>query len=286
MIETLHVDGLGQVELTFTERGSGKPVLLLHGGAGPVSVAAWAELLARTRPARVITPTHPGFNGTPRPEALTTVGGLARVYAAFLAKLGLDQVTVIGNSVGGWIAAELALLPIAPQRLANLVLVDAGGLEVPGLPVVDVFSLPLDELSRLSYHDPARFRIDPSKLPPEAKAAMAGNRATLKLYCGDKADPSLRARLPAIKTPTLVAWGESDGVFVSDYGRAYAQAIPGAKLELLAGAGHMPQMETPELLVEKVWAFAVAPASVPARVNVMSPVEPASVPVGPKLDPR
>jgi pimeloyl-ACP methyl ester carboxylesterase len=253
MSEHLNVDGIGDVELTFTERGSGEPVLLLHGGAGPVSVAAWAELLARTRPARVITPTHPGFNGTPRPEALTTIAGLARVYAAFLAKLGLERVTVIGNSVGGWIAAELALA--APKRLANLVLVDAGGLEVPGLPSVDVFSLPFDELSRLSYHDPSRFRVDPSKLPPEAKAAIAGNRATLKLYGGDKADPTLRARLPAITAPTLVVWGESDGVFVPDYGRAYAQAIPGAKLQILKGAGHMPQMETPDLLVETVWGF-------------------------------
>jgi len=257
MSEHLDVDGIGNVELTFTERGSGKPVLLLHGGAGPVSVAAWAELLARTRPARVIVPTHPGFNGTPRPATLTTVGGLARVYAALLAKLGLDGVSVIGNSVGGWIAAELALLPerVAPQRLANLVLVDAGGLEVPGLPVVDVFAIPLEELGRLSYHDPLRFRVDPSKLPPDAKAAMAGNRAALKLYGGDKADPTLRARLPAIATPTLVVWGKSDGVFVPEYGSAYAQLIPGAQLRLLEGAGHLPQLETPELLVEAVWSF-------------------------------
>src|SRR5579863_134329 len=99
MSETLSVEGIGSVELAFTERGSGQPVLLLHGGAGPLSVAAWGELLARTRPARVIVPTHPGFNGSPRPEALTTVAGLARVYAAFLAKLGLEGVTVIGNSV-------------------------------------------------------------------------------------------------------------------------------------------------------------------------------------------
>ncbi len=259
MSETLKVDGIGEVELTFTERGSGRPVLLLHGGAGPLSVNAWAETLARTKGARVITPTHPGFNGTPRPEALTTVGGLARVYAAFLAKLGLDGVTVIGNSVGGWIAAELAL--VAPKRVANLVLVDAGGLEVPGLPVVDVFAIPLDELSRLSYHDPVRFRIDPSKLPPEAKAAMAGNRAALKLYGGDKGDASLLGRLSAIATPTLVVWGESDGVFVPDYGRAYAKAIPGAKLELLEGAGHLPQLETPEALAETVWSFVSANAS-------------------------
>jgi pimeloyl-ACP methyl ester carboxylesterase len=256
MSETLEVEGIGSVELSFTERGSGKPVLLLHGGAGPISVAAWAELLARKGPARVITPTHPGFNGSPRPEALSTVGGLARVYAAFLEKLGLDGVAVIGNSIGGWIAAELAL--VAPNRLSSLVLVDAGGLEVAGHPAVDIFSLPLEELSRLSYHDPVKFRIDPSKLPPEAKAAMAGNRATLKLYGGTMADPSLRGRLSGISTRTLVAWGESDGVILPEHGRAFAQAIPGARFQLIKGAGHLPQMETPDLLVETVWPFVTA----------------------------
>jgi pimeloyl-ACP methyl ester carboxylesterase len=253
MSETLNVDGIGSVELTFTERGNGQPVLLLHGGAGPVSVAAWADLLARTKPARVITPTHPGFNGTPRPEALTTIAGLARVYAAFLDKLGLEGVSVVGNSVGGWIAAELALL--AKKRLSSVVLVDAGGIDVPGHPIVDVFAIPLDELSRLSYHDPVRFRIDPSKLPPEAKAMMAGNRATLKLYGGTMVDPSLPTRLAAVATPTLVAWGESDGVIDAECGRAYAKAIPGAKFQLIKGAGHLPQMETPEQLAEIVWPF-------------------------------
>jgi pimeloyl-ACP methyl ester carboxylesterase len=90
---------------------------------------------------------------------------------------------------------------------------------------------------------------------------MAGNRATLKLYGGDKADASLRGRLAGITTRTLVVWGLSDGVFVPEYGRAYAEAIPGARLELLAGAGHMPQMETPELLTETVWSFITGGAS-------------------------
>jgi pimeloyl-ACP methyl ester carboxylesterase len=253
MSETLNIDGIGSVELSFTERGSGPPVLLLHGGAGPMSVTPWAELLARKGSARVITPTHPGFAGTPRAEKLTSVGALARVYDALLAKLGLDCVTVIGNSIGGWIAAELALA--APTRLAHLVLVDAAGIEVPDHPIADVFSIPLEELSRRSYHDPARFRIDPSKLSPEQKAMMAGNFATLKVYCGNMVDPSLRARLSAISTPTLVVWGESDRVIDPEYGRAYAQAIPGARFQLLSGTGHLPQLESPELLAETLWPF-------------------------------
>jgi pimeloyl-ACP methyl ester carboxylesterase len=252
MNETLNIDGIGRVELTFTERGSGQPVLLLHGGAGPISVVPWAELLAHSRPARVITTIHPGFGGTPRPEALASMGGLSRLYAALIVKLGLDGVSVIGNSIGGWIAAELALE--APTLISSLVLVDAVGIEVSGHPVADPFSLPFDELRRLSYHDPERFRLDTSKLTPEQKAGLAANFTALKVY-GSTMDPSLRARLAKIALPTLALWGESDRVADPDYGRAYAKAIPGATFRLLPATGHVPQIETPELLVETVWPF-------------------------------
>jgi len=253
MSEKLEVEGIGSVEMTMTERGSGEPILLLHGGAGPLSVVPWAEMLARTRPARVITPIHPGFMGTPRPEGLTDVRGLARVYAALVRKLGLDGVTVIGNSVGGWIAAELALL--APALVRKLVIVDAAGIAVEGHPVADVFSIPFAEVSRLSYHDPERFRVDPAKLTPEQKAMVAGNMATLKRYGGAMMDPTLRERLRAVTTPTLVVWGEADRIVDVEYGRAYAQAIPGARFELLAAAGHLPQLEAPEQLAESAWRF-------------------------------
>jgi pimeloyl-ACP methyl ester carboxylesterase len=98
---------------------------------------------------------------TPRPDALNDIAGLARTYAALIRKLGLDGVTLIGNSLGGWIAAELALL--APTLVKKLVLVDAAGIEVPGHPVADVFSLSMDELSRLSYRCDTR-KGEPSRL--------------------------------------------------------------------------------------------------------------------------
>jgi pimeloyl-ACP methyl ester carboxylesterase len=67
---TVNLDGVGPVEVTVDDRGDGRPFLLLHGGGGPVTVAGFAELLATKRGARVISPIHPGFGGTPRPEAL------------------------------------------------------------------------------------------------------------------------------------------------------------------------------------------------------------------------
>jgi pimeloyl-ACP methyl ester carboxylesterase len=138
---TMTPDGIGPVPLSYSDRGTGHAYLLLHGGAGPQSVTPFADLLAEAQPARVIAPVHPGFAGTARPAGLDSPSGLARLYAALLDELGLTDVTVIGNSVGGWIAAEMALTGSA--RIDGVVLVDAVGIEVPGHPVADFFSLTL-----------------------------------------------------------------------------------------------------------------------------------------------
>lgn len=252
---TVTVEGIGPVPLTVAERGSGHPFLLLHGGGGPQSVAGFAQLLSTTEHARVITPIHPGFDGTPRPDGLTSMAGLAAVYAAYLEQQDFKDVTVIGNSIGGWIAAELAVLNT--PRISSLVLVDAVGLVVPGHAVTDIRPLSPDDLSRLSFHDPAAFRVDPATLTEEQQRVMAANRATLFLYGGQEmADPSLGARLEGIARPTLVIWGEADRIVDLEYGRAYAEAISGARFIVLPDAGHLPQIETPDRLVRLIWDFA------------------------------
>ncbi len=266
-VHPLIIGGIGKVDLTVTEVGAGRPFLLLHGGAGPRSFIGFGELLARKRPALVITPTHPGFNGTPRPEGLTSIVGLARTYAALLDELQIFDVTVVGNSIGGWIAAELALLDTG--RIGGVVLVDGVGLEVIGHPIADTSKLSIEEVSRLSYHDPERFRIDLSTLPPEQRKVVAANHATLTVFSGQPpgVDPSLRERLQNIDIPSLVLWGESDRVVDPDYGRAYAAAIPNAKFQLLPNTGHLPQIETPDKLLEAIWEFSDIYSPTPQAPN-------------------
>ena len=257
MITTYSVklDGIGAVDVTVDEQGEGQPVLLLHGGGGPNTVAGFGALLAQAKPARVIRPVHPGFAGTPRPEELHIVGGLAALYVALLDQLGVDDVIVAGNSIGGWIAAEIALL--ASPRVSKIILINAVGIEVPGHPVADFFSLTMDQVFQLSFYNPDPFRIDPSTLPPAAQAITAGNRATLAAYAGTAmTDPTLAGRLAAVAAPTLVLWGHSDQIVDPDYGRAFAAAIPGARFQLLTDTGHMPQVETPEQALQAIWDFA------------------------------
>lgn len=251
----LSVSGIGAVDLTVDERGEGRPLLLLHGGAGPLSVANLAEALAAQDGIRVLTPTHPGFEGTPRPAALDTVPGLAAVYEALLEQLGLSDVVVAGNSLGGWVAAQLALGRSVP-RLAGIVVMNAVGIEVPGHPIAETAGVAPDQLLALSYHDPAPFRVDPAALPEERKAAIAANRAAVQLYGGAAMfDPLLRGRLSAITTPALFVWGESDRIADLEYGRAFAQSVPGAVFEPIPEAGHFPHIEQPATTLKAITQF-------------------------------
>src|SRR2546423_728820 len=87
----------------FDERGSGRPMLVLHGGGGPQSVSGIASALSRR--AHILTPTHPGFASEPRPEWFDSIDELALTYLDLLDLLDLRDVVVIGSSMGGWIAS-------------------------------------------------------------------------------------------------------------------------------------------------------------------------------------
>lgn len=246
---------IDRTELTFSDVGGGRPFLLLHGGGGPLTMTPFAELLASTHSARVITPTHPGFAGTAQTESMRTVRDLAALYVDLIERLDLRDVTVVGNSVGGWIAAEMALLDTS--RVGRFVLVDAVGIQVEGHPIIDFFSLTPRQIAEASYHDPDRFGIDPTKLPPEAQKAMAANRAALTSYSGPAmSDPTLVERLAAVTRPVLVLWGDADRIVDAEYGRAWARAIPGGEFDLLTETGHLPQIESPQKLLSAIWAFA------------------------------
>ncbi len=236
-------------------------MLLLHGGAGSFSVTGFAELLSSSMPGHVVTPVHPGFDGTPRPEQLTSITVLAAVYGQLLRDLDLSDVCVIGNSIGGWIAAELALAEssAADRRVSSVVLVDAAGLQIDTAPIPDFFSLTLDQVFDLSYFNPDAFRIDPATLPSGRAATLAANRTALRVYAGtDMADPTLLGRLPGIRIPALAVWGAADRMVPPEHGRAYADAIPGGQFRLITGAGHLPQLETPAELLAVVRDFAIS----------------------------
>ncbi|MEV1009689.1 alpha/beta fold hydrolase [Streptomyces sp. NPDC049881] len=209
--------------LPVRDAGTGSPVLVLHGGPGPDSVTPLVEHLAARH--RVLAPTHPGWDGTPRPGGLDSVTALAAVHLDLLAGLDLRGVTVVGTSFGGWAAARMAVGD-RDGRISRLVLIDAIGPDIPGQAVT----------------------------PP------AGRLPALDAYTGrGMRDPELLPALAAVTYPVLVLWGAEDKVVTPDFGAAYAAAFPDGRFVLVPGAGHLPIREEPEAVLTALDAFLAAP---------------------------
>ncbi|WP_086851185.1 alpha/beta fold hydrolase [Amycolatopsis kentuckyensis] len=235
---------VGPAEVTLRERDHTRTFLLLHGGGGVATMTGFADLLAERTHSRVLLPTHPGFAGTPKAETLTGVPELARLYVGLLDDLDLTDVTVIGNSFGGWLAAEIALQK--SPRVRGAVIVDGIGIEVDGHPMTDISGMSLAEIRALSFHDP-----DKAPTPPAGGTGPSPDVRALIGYTGPAmTDPALAGRLGELTLPVDVLWGESDGIAGPGYGKAYAAAIPRSTFTLLPRTGHLPQVESPEELLD------------------------------------
>jgi pimeloyl-ACP methyl ester carboxylesterase len=246
----LYADDL---QVTIEQQGEGRPVLLLHGGGGPPSMGPLPAALSEDF--EVIVPVHPGFSGTPRPEWFTGIDDIALSYLQVVEQRDLRDVLVVGSSVGGWIASEMAVRE--HERISGTALLDAVGINVEGIELADFFSLTPQELIAHVFHNPAA-APDPTQLQQSARDIQAANAATLAVYAREPYmhDPKLRRRLALVPKPVVAIWGESDQVAPEPYGRAYAASFPNGRFELIREAGHLPHLEQPEQVLEAIHRFA------------------------------
>jgi pimeloyl-ACP methyl ester carboxylesterase len=233
------------LSLTLSEAGAGRPVLILHGGGGRATVAGLAAHLSRS--AHTITPVHPGWDGTPRPAWLTGIDDLALAHLHHLHDRRLKDVLVIGSSLGGWTAAEMAVRDTA-GIITGLVLIDPVGVHVATEPITDFFALDARGVAEHSWYDPDRYYVDPIDVPAAQLAVRQANMATMRVLAADPYmhDPKLRRRLGRVRVPALLLWGEGDRIVTPAYGAAYADAFGDGRLEVIPKAGHLPQIEQPE----------------------------------------
>jgi pimeloyl-ACP methyl ester carboxylesterase len=250
--ERMAVNGF---ELEVLRRGRGTPVVLLHGMDTVSPKAPFLDLLARH--VEIIAPSAPGFGNSPRPQDFDTIYDLVHLYLALLDQLPYEKVTLMGLSFGGWLAAEVATASC--HRIANLILVDPVGIKLGGREerdILDVFNAHPDEVRRKSWADPAK-APDYDAMTDEELVIHAKNWESLCLYAWHPYmyNPQLKQWLGRISVPTLMLWGDQDGIVTPDYGRAYAKLIPGAELRLIEAAGHHPEEEQPERFVQTVMGF-------------------------------
>ncbi len=254
--ETKTVVSLRGVDVPLVRRGSGPPILVLHGGEGPLSHLPFAERLSSNF--EMLHPTHPGFDGSPIPEHFDNLQDLIFLYLDLIDSLELQDAILMGFSMGGWLAAEIAVM--STGRFAKLVLVDSVGIK-PGGPfdrdIADVFALPAEDLLKAAWHDRSK-APDQGEMTVENLQTVAANKVAHGLYTWEPYmhNPKLRHRLHRIDIPTLLLWGENDGIVTTDYGASLRDLIPGARMSVISQSGHHPHIEQPDEFVARFLEFA------------------------------
>jgi pimeloyl-ACP methyl ester carboxylesterase len=234
--------------------GSGAPLVFLHGASG---AGTWLPCMASLAEKFDVTvPEHPGFGASDTPDWLDTIHDLAYFYLDVLAELDLDRVHLVGVSLGGWIAAELAVRDT--RRLASLTLVDAAGIHVNGVAQIDPFLRTDEQRIRDFFHDQKCADETVARLlrPELEDIAMKNRTTTAKLVWQPRGyDPHLHKWLHRIDVPTLLLWGANDRLFPQDYAFAYQRLIPGSKAVIIPECGHLPHLEKTEVFVSELEDF-------------------------------
>jgi len=234
--------------------GAGAPLVYLHGAGGG---GLWLPFMEdMSRKFTVLAPEHPGFGRSDTPDWLDGIHDLAMFYLDFLAAEKLDDVHLVGSSLGGWLAAEMAMFD--SSRLATLTVIGSAGLFVPGVKKNDIFLWSAEETARNLFHDQAmaetaaKLAVDPAG----EDARMKNRYITARLAWQPRFyDPLLMKWLKRVKLPTLVLWGENDALMPKEYAAAFKKRLPQAQLEIIPECGHVPQLEKKDLFTERLTRF-------------------------------
>jgi pimeloyl-ACP methyl ester carboxylesterase len=253
--ETVRVGGN---DITCVKGGSGKPLLVLHEEIGHPGWLRWHSELARSR--TVLIPLHPGFGTSPSVPWVVNIGNLARFYSRMIQDTGFGPVDVIGFSLGGWIAAEMAINNAAQFR--RLILVAPVGIKPPEGDIMDMFLVTAQAYVEASVYDRARTpevaTLYGGATTPEQFEAWEDTRAeTARLAWQPYLyNPHLGPMLEGIKgLPTLVIWGKEDRIVPVSAADVYHKAIAGSTLLVFEGCGHRPEIERAEEFIARVQSF-------------------------------
>ena len=251
---------VGTKQVRLLSGGDGPPLVYLHSAGADVEWLEAHELLAERY--TVLLPAHPGFATSTGIEDVDGIQDLVLHYVDLLDVLDLHAVPLVGTSLGGWIAAEIATL--YPERVAKLALVDAVGIWIDAHPIGELFGTPPPELAKMLFHDqshPIAMMMQaitsiadiPEELAlPQLKAMEATAKVGWNPYLHD---PKLEGRLRRVTASTLVLWGRQDGLVPLVYGERWRDRIAGARLEVIEDCGHLPPVERPAEFADAIGRF-------------------------------
>ena len=250
------------------ESGSGNPLLYLHGIADMHGLApdncAFHDFVAEKH--HVIAPAMPGCVGSDEDNSLESIDDLRFHTLEVMDELKIEKIDILGNCVGGWLAAEIAVHN--PERVGKLVLIGASGLFVSGEQIGDLFMAvqPLngriDDVRHMLFAD-GEGSLAEEWIPDQLSGKEQGMLRYKTFRCvarfGFKPpyfyDQKLVERLYRFKSKALVVWGSNDTFVPRSHATAYAEGFPNASVELIDGCGHAVLLEAPDVVAEKVLAF-------------------------------
>jgi len=248
---------VGDVDVHTWVGGRGDPLLVLHGAGGNRGFTRWTYQVAERF--TVWAPTHPGFGASGDAEWMEGIDDLARFYLWFIDAAKLGRPHLLGQSIGGWTAAEMATM--SPSSIDRLVLVDPVGLKPETGEILDIFYHSPAELRDLMVHDPKTVpewdelfgrAPTPAELEVATRNREMAARLTWKPYMYN---PRLPLFLPRVANPTLIVWGGEDRLVPVECGEQYRRLLPNATLTVLERCGHVPPLEQPETFARLVLDF-------------------------------
>jgi pimeloyl-ACP methyl ester carboxylesterase len=248
----------GMFDVTLRRGGIGEPLVYLHGAGGQTEWEPFLEQLSGGFD--VIQPMHPGWPGSTGLEHLDDVVDMALFYLDLFDALGLERVNLMGASLGGMFAAEIAAL--GSGYVKSLVLCEPAGLWLDDHPPLDFFVASMDEMMQALF---VNVEAAVARRPqPDAEDVGAVTQAMLMREMSMSAagkfswpiwDKGLKKRIHRIKAPTLIVWGEKDGLIPPVYGPEFQRLIPGSKLKTITETAHVPMTERPDEFVRLVSGF-------------------------------
>lgn len=243
----LHLFEAGPVDLN-----EGDTVLFLH-GAGGSNWSPLLELLAEKH--RVIAPEHPGFGRSQIPDWMMSVGDLAFFYLDVMKQLDLTNVHLVGHSLGGWTAAEIAIRSTA--RLKSLSLLAPAGVRSPTVPFGDIFLWSWEEHAKHMFYDQKLVEERLRLLATMDQDVQLQNRAAAARLAWNPrlCNPQLPYWLHRIDVPTLFIWGKNDEICPFDCAQYFVKPIPNVTLDAMDQTGHALHTEKPKDVAGKLEAF-------------------------------
>lgn len=247
---------VGDAQVEMFSGGSGPPLLFLHGAGGNSGWQGYHEELSKSY--TVYVPSQAGFNGTERPDWLYTINDLAHFNLELVQALGLDQYILMGSSMGGWVAAEMAAM--GAPGMKSLVLVDAAGIKPEQGEIAEIFMVSSDTRLKQRFYDPTQvpnYDQLTKDMTPDEQVIDHGNREMASRLCWKPYlhNPSLPHYLRKVSIPTLIVWGRQDAIIPLECGTMYEKSISNSNLKVIDNCGHSPAVERPQEFLDAVNDF-------------------------------